>query len=103
MATYDVQVRDHTGAMRNHRLHIEAASPSEAVMLARRDMPDSAGLEVYAVYRHRRLRGRKLVGLYPAGGGGGDDGTAGVREPRRPYPAPPSLSAEADLPAYPEH
>ena len=101
MATYDVQVRDHTGAMRNHRLHIEAASPSEAVMLARRQMPRPPGLEAYAVYRHRRLRGRKLVGLYPAGDG--DDGTAGVREPRRPHPAPPSLHAEAELPAYPDH
>lgn len=34
--------------------------------------------------------------LRPAGGGPGDDGSAGVREPRRPAPAPPALAASAD-------
>lgn len=38
-------------------------------------------------------------------GPGGDDATGGdggVREPRRPKPAPPSLSARAPLPGPPE-
>ena len=100
MASYDVHVQDSRGVRRNFRAHIEAASPSEAVALARRSLPDLPGQQVYAVYRRRRLRGRRLVGLYP--GEGGDDGLAGVREPRRPRPTPPSLHASADLPAYPE-
>ena len=100
MASYDVHVQDSRGARRNFRAHIEAASPSEAVALARRSLPDLPEQPVYAVYRRRRLRSRQLVGLYP--GRGGDDGLAGVREPRRPRPTPPSLHASADLPAYPE-
>jgi hypothetical protein len=100
MAHYDVQARHHTGTLRNMRAHVEAASPSEAVMLARRTLPLLPHAEVYAVYRLRRLRGRRLVGTFPVGGG--DDGLAGVREPRRPQPAPPSLRAEAEPPAYPD-
>jgi hypothetical protein len=99
MATYDVQVHDRVGIMRSCRLHLHAGSPSEAVMLARRAMPDPPGAELFTVYRHRRLGRRKLVGSFPAAGGG-DDGLAGVREPRRPRPTPPSLRAEADPPAY---
>jgi hypothetical protein len=102
MATYDVQVHDRRGAMRHVLAHVDAASPSEAVVAARRLLPVASTLELYAVYRHRRLRGRQLVGTYPAGGGD-DDGLAGVREPRRPHPAPPSLHAEADIPAYREN
>jgi hypothetical protein len=102
MATYDVQVHDRRGAMRHVLAHVDAGSPSEAILLARRTLPVSPGLELYAVYRHRRLRRRQLVGTFPAGGGG-DDGLAGVREPRRPHPNPPSLRAEADLPAYPDN
>jgi hypothetical protein len=42
------------------------------------------------VRRHRLLRrSLKLLGSWDLGDG--DDGTAGVREPRRPKPAPPSL------------
>ena len=102
MTHYDVQVHDRRGAMRHVLAHVEADSPSEAILLARRSLPVPAGVELYAVYRHRRLRGRQLVGTYPAGGGG-DDGLAGVREPRRPRPSPPSLRAEADIPAYREN
>lgn len=98
MASYDVVLQDRAGGQRNCRLQVHAASPSEAVMWARASMPLSTEDHLYAVYRHRRARGRKLVGLFA--GVGGDDGTAGVREPRRPLPAPPSLRAEADLPTY---
>ena len=44
---------------------------------------------------------RRLVGAFLPEGGGGE-GLAGVREPRRPLPTPPSLRAEAELPAYPD-
>ncbi len=50
------------------------------------------------VRRRHPLRRSTLV----AGGpwaGGGDDGLAGVREPRRPSPAPPSLSLRRDAPS----
>lgn len=100
MARYDVQVHDDGGIMRNCRMHLQAASPSEALMLARTAMPDPPGAELYTVYRRRRLGRRKLVGTFPAGGG--DDGLAGVREPRRPHPTPPSLRAALDPPAYPD-
>jgi hypothetical protein len=99
MAKYDVQVHDRVGVMRSCRMHLQAASPSEAVMLARQAMPDPPGAELFTVYRLRRLGRRKLGGSVPATGGG-DDGLAGVREPRRPRPTPPSLRAEADPPPY---
>jgi hypothetical protein len=97
MATYDVHVGDGR-RVRDFRASLEAASPSEAVMLARRAIPAPAWHGQVDVYRHRRLRGRLLVGTYVAGGP--DDGTAGVREPRRPRPAPPDVRAEADTPPY---
>lgn len=49
----------------------------------------------FAVYRRRRLRGRTLVAVVPVGG---SDGSAGVREPRRPQPGPGSLTAARELP-----
>ena len=98
MAIFEVRLRDHRGDRRNSAATVSAASPSEALMLARATLTTASGAHLYAVYRHRKLRRRKLVGTFPAGGG--DDGLAGVREPRRPHPAPPSLGAEADLPAY---
>ena len=99
MATYDVHVGD-SGRARTFRAHIDAASPSEAVMIARRSIPEPAWHGQVAVYRHRRLRGRRLVGTYLAGG---DDGLGGVREPRRPLRTPPSLRAQAEHPAYPDN
>lgn len=97
MSRYDVVLQGVDGAQRACRLHIEAGSPGEAVWQARRAMgasvtPTSGAL--YAVYRHRRVRGRRLVGLF----GGDDDGSAGVREPRRPRPDLPSLRARLDIP-----
>jgi hypothetical protein len=99
MARFDVVLEDGSGAQRNCRLHIEALSPAEALLRARGAMPPLGGDHVYAVYRHRRARRRTLVGYYA--GPGGEDGSAGVREPRRPLPSPPSLSAAAEIPAYP--
>ncbi|HET8767739.1 MAG TPA: hypothetical protein VFM86_10485 [Pedococcus sp.] len=96
MATYDVHVGDGR-VVRDFRAHITAASPSEAVQAARRAIPEPAWHGLVTVFRHRRLRGRALVGTYAAGGRG-DDGSAGVREPRRPLPTPPGLSCEAEPP-----
>ena len=88
MGSYDVVMRSVDGAPVDCRLHVPAGSPGEAVWRASRQMRSSSTspLRVYAVYRHRRVRGRRLVGLF-AGGGGGN---AGVREPRRPLPDLPS-------------
>lgn len=88
--------------VRDFRSQISAVSPSEAVQAARRAMPAPVWHGWVTVYRHRRLRGRTLVGTYAAGGPG-DDGWAGVREPRRPLPDPPVLSRAAERPAYPHH
>jgi hypothetical protein len=80
---------------------VPAVSPSDAVVWARCLVGSSPGATTFAVYRRRRVRGRRFMGLFA--GPGGEDGTAGVREPRRPLPAPPSLHAEAGFAAYTEH
>ena len=99
MARFEVRLRDHRGDRRHGAAVVSAASPAEALALARASMTaPPSGAHLYAVYRQRRLRRRKLVGTFPAGGG--DDGLAGVREPRRPLPTPPSLRAEVDSPAH---
>lgn len=48
--------------------------------------------------RRRRLLRRSLNLLGSWGLGDGDDGSAGVREPRRPLPNPPSLRMALDEP-----
>ncbi len=63
------------------------------------------GGEVTVVRIRRGRPGAQVVGGEPGGfggfggfGGGHDSGLAGVREPQRPKPGPPSLSMELDLP-----
>lgn len=105
MARYELIAHDHAGRPHGRPVFITAASPSEAVMMGgptlrrvtARDRPDAA---LYAVYRHRRIRGRRLIGAFLPDGP--DEGLAGVREPRRPLPSPPSLRAHAEPPAYPD-
>jgi hypothetical protein len=103
MARFDVVQRDRFGRACDIRPGLYAGGPAEALLLARESIaaarsavPDDD--HTYAVYRRRRVRGRRLVAVFT--GPGDDDGTAGVREPRRPRPTLPSLRAEADLPAY---
>jgi hypothetical protein len=105
MARFDVVQRDQFGRDCDIRPGLEAGGPAEALLLARDSMARGPHAvrddeHSYAVYRRRRVRGRRLVAVFM--GPGDDDGTAGVREPRRPKPAPPSLRAEAELPAYPD-
>jgi hypothetical protein len=101
MAIYDVVQHGRGTGQRGPSFEISAASPGEAVMRARRafELTSPPGRDdsdrLYAVYRHRRVRGRRLVGVF---GEGGQGGTAGVREPRRPLTDPPSLRAYRDLP-----
>jgi hypothetical protein len=103
MARFDVVQRDEFGRACDIRPALEAGGPAEALLLARQAMahgphPVRDEDHTYAVYRRRRGRGRRLVAVFM--GPGDDDGSAGVREPRRPLPNPPSLRAEAELPAY---
>jgi hypothetical protein len=105
MARFDVVQRDRYGRACDIRPGLEAGGPAEALLMARWSMgADPHGVSdvdhTYAVYRRRRVRGRRLVAVFM--GPGDDDGTAGVREPRRPRPTLPTLHAEADLPAYPD-
>ena len=108
MARYELIAHDRAGRPHGQPVFVTAASPSEAVMigaptLRRVTARDHTHADRYAVYRHRRVRGRQLVGAFlPDGPGDGGGGMAGVREPRRPLPTPPGLRAEADLPAYPD-
>jgi hypothetical protein len=106
MARYELIAHDRAGRAHGRPVFVTAGSPGEAVMMGgptirlvtERDHSDP---HLYAVYRHRRMRGRRLVGAFLADGP--DDGLAGVREPRRPLPTPPSLRAEAEPPAYPDN
>ncbi|HEY7718464.1 MAG TPA: hypothetical protein VH915_06870 [Pedococcus sp.] len=96
MRSYDVVMRSADGEPVDCRLQVPAHSPGEAVCRASGQMrsPSTSPLTVYAVYRHRRVRGRRFVGLFAGGG----DGSAGVREPRRPRPDLPSDSIRLDVP-----
>jgi hypothetical protein len=105
MARYELIAHNRAGQPHGRPVFVTADSPGEAVMLGaptlRRVVErDHTRADLYAVYRHRRVRGRRLVGAFSPEGPG--SGTAGVREPRRPLPTPPSLRAEAELPAYPD-
>ena len=106
MTRYELIAHDSAGRPHGRPVFVTAASPGEAVMvgapaLRRVTARDRTHADLYAVYRHRRVRGRRLVGAFLPDGGGGE-GLSGVREPRRPLPTPPSLRAEAQLPAYPD-
>lgn len=106
MARYELIAHTRAGQPHGRPVFVTADSPGEAVMLGaptlRRVIErDHVHADLYAVYRHRRVRGRRLVGAFSPDGP--EFGTAGVREPRRPLPAPPSLRAEAELPAYPDN
>ncbi|GAA1763766.1 MAG TPA: hypothetical protein PKH97_11260 [Tetrasphaera sp.] len=102
MGTYDVEIRDLRGHMLFTRRGIQAADEAGARDHVRKIWgPRRREDCVMTTYRQRRARGRVLVGsdyLPGSGDGGGDDGAAGVREPRRPLPGPGHLSAEAPLP-----
>ncbi len=92
MRTFDVTARDRGGRLSSCTLLADNAGEAVARV---RSIARADGTEVvaYAVYRHRRVRGRRLVGLFA--GPGADGGPAGVREPRRPRPTPPGLRAHA--------
>jgi len=56
-------------------------------------------VQVLVIPRGPRALLRRRSMAFPGGSMGGDGpGTAGVREPRRPKPAPPSLRASLDEP-----
>jgi hypothetical protein len=75
---------------RPRTLDISASDPCEAFQIAqlrltaRGDTRDIAWLTV-----RRRGRRHRITFPWPADGGGG--GSAGVREPHRPMPSPPTL------------
>lgn len=102
MSRFDVEFQDRDRITRVCISHVEAGSPAEALMRARANIKADPHAGVYAVYRRRRVRGRRLVGYFAGGSGGDGDGLAGVREPRRPLPDPGHLAAERDLSAEPE-
>jgi hypothetical protein len=76
----------------------EAAYQSVRSGLIDAGVEPSAG-HLSTVQRRRLLRRSPMIlGTWGYGSDGRDGGPAGVREPRRPKPAPPSLTIELDEP-----
>ncbi len=96
MARYDVDVRIQP---RQHvRRTVRARSGHAAYERVMREHVESGGkpgMEL-AIVTRRGLRRRATVLTGNPAGGPDDGGLAGVREPRRPKPAPPSLRAERE-------
>jgi hypothetical protein len=92
MARYDVDVRIKPG--QHVRRRVRARSGHAAYERVAREHVESGGewsMELAVVTRKGLRRRRSTVLTGSARGGGEDGGLAGVREPRRPKPTPPSL------------
>ena len=102
MARYVVDVRLAQGW--HSARTVRARAPEGAFERVCRDLAESRidtsrGGEVLVVRKRRGWRDALVVGSRGGSGEGRDDGgLAGVREPRRPKPGPPSLVMELDLP-----
>ena len=96
MARYDVDVRIQP---RQHvRRTVRARSGHAAYERVMREHVESGGtpgMEL-AIVTRQGLRRRATVLTGNPAGGADDGGLAGVREPRRPKPSPPSLRAERE-------
>ncbi len=90
MGTWEVEVRSPDGALSAHR-RVQCRVAGDVETLAGIREPSEGCVYVYRV---RRARGRQLHSVRIVGGD--SDGTAGVREPRRPLPGPGHLSVERD-------
>ena len=95
MARYDVDVRIQP------RLHVRRTvrarsghAAYERVMREHVESGGTPGMQL-AIVTRRGLRRRATV-LTGGANGPDDGGLAGVREPRRPKPSPPSLRAERE-------
>ncbi len=93
MARYDVDVRIKPG--QHVRRKVRAKSGHAAYERVVREHVEHGGawsMEL-AIVTRKGLRRRSTVLSGPPSSGGDDGGLAGVREPRRPKPTPPSLRA----------
>jgi hypothetical protein len=96
MARYDVDVRIQP------RLHVRRTvrarsghAAYERVMREHVESGGTPGMQL-AIVTRKGLRRRATVLTGNPAGGPDDGGLAGVREPRRPKPTPPSLRAARD-------
>jgi hypothetical protein len=98
MARYQVDVR--VGPTPVYRTRLRAASHEGAQQIARSELFLSGVVPAMPYVMTVRRRGLRRRAVTYAGGlpPGGPD-PAGVREPRRPSPPPPSLRAARDEPA----
>lgn len=102
MARFLVDVRLHQGWHSTRAVRARSAEAAyERVCrdLAEAHVDTTRGGEVTVVQQRRWRHGGKVVDPRGGSGGGPDtDGLAGVREPRRPKPGPPSLTMALELP-----
>ena len=97
MDVFDVELRDATGRITACELDVAATSAETALRDVASLIPPSHGNNLYVVYRHGKVGGRRLQAQFRVRvEGGGKDGTAGVREPRRPNTGPGHLVAAID-------
>jgi hypothetical protein len=92
MARYDVEIRIKPGQHVRRKVRARSGHAAyERVIREHVENGGARGMELAVVTRKglRRRRSTVLTGNAP--GGGEDGGLAGVREPRRPKPTPPSL------------
>ena len=95
MARYDVDIRVRPGQHLHRKVRARSgAAAYERVMREHVESGGAVGMELAVVTRRGlRRRATVLTGAGPRRDGD-DGGLAGVREPRRPKPSPPSLRAE---------
>jgi len=102
MARYDVDIQVQPGEHVRRKVRAKSGHAAyERVMCEHLERGGPMSMELAVVTRRGlrfgpgRRRSTVLTGQPPSDEGGG--GLAGVREPRRPKPAPPSLRATRDV------
>jgi hypothetical protein len=96
MARYDVDVQIKRGEHVRRKVRAKSGHAAyERVMRQHIERGGEWGMEI-AIVTRKGPRRRQTVLMGGTSDGGDDGGLAGVREPRRPKPNPPSLRAQQE-------